>query len=541
MKTVHMLTQMVRADLLERTRRHSFLITLGLMIFLAYAYVPARTAGYITLSVDGARGVYNAAWVGSLVAILTALLMPLVGFYLVKNAIARDIVTGVGQIIATTPLRRPLYTVGKWLSNFTVLAIMAGVTALATTVLQFALGEDRRLDLLALWSPMLWMVLPTLALVAALALLFETIGWLRGGLGNVIYFFLATALIMGSFLPVMLSVGGMDVAPPFLDVLGIGRPLAAMLQDTSAAFPALDAGNNSIGPIPTAVAGPLQTFVWAGVAWTLPIIGARLGWIGVGFGIALLAALCFNRFDPSHERRRGTKNQEPNAESVTQTTNDLLQPSSFVFRLSPVGPARWGFGRVLLAEVRLLLGDLRWWWYGVLAALILAGLFVPTDVARQYILPATWLWPILVWSALGAREAQHHTTQLVFSAAHPLGRQLPAAWLASVLVAALAGSGVAINLLLAGDSLGVLAWSVAAVFIPTLALALATWSGSGKLFEVIYMVLWYFGPLQQIVPQFDFMAVSDKARAAGMPLVYLVVTVALLGIAIVGRRRQLQR
>jgi hypothetical protein len=100
---------------------------------------------------------------------------------------------------------------------------------------------------------------------------------------------------------------------------------------------------------------------------------------------------------------------------------------------------------------------------------------------------------------------------------------------------------VAIDLLQAGDRLGVLAWSVAAVFIPTLALALATWSGSGELFEVIYRVLWYFGPLQQIVPQFDFMGVSDSARAAGMPLVYLVVTVALLGIAIVGRRRQLQR
>jgi hypothetical protein len=540
MKTVHILTQMVRADLLERTRRHSFLITLGLMLFLAYAYAPARTAGYITLSVDGARGVYNAAWVGSLVAILTALFMPLVGFYLVKNAVARDTTTGVGQIIATTPLRRPLYTVGKWLSNFTVLAVMVGVTALATVVWQFALGEDRQLDLVALWSPMLWIVLPTLALVAALALLFETIGWLRGGLGNVIYFFFCTALIMGSFLPVMMSVGDQDVAPAFLDVLGIGRPLAAMLQDTSAAFPTLDAGNNSIGPIPTAVAGPLQTFVWAGVSWTLPVIGARLGWVGVGFGIALLAALCFNRFDPSHERRRGTTNQEPKTEPVTQTTNDLSQPSSFVVRLSSVDPARWSFGRVLLAELRLLLTDARWWWYGVLATLMLAGLFAPIDLARQYILPATWLWPILVWSSLGAREARHHTTQLVFSAAHPLGRQLPAAWLAGILVTALAGSGVAINLLQAGDSLGVLAWVVAAVFIPTLALALATWSGSGKLFEVIYMVLWYFGPLRQIVPQFDFMAVSDKARAAGMPLVYLIVTVALVGIAIVGRRRQLQ-
>ena len=540
MKTVRILTQMVRADLLERTRRHSFLITLGLMIFLAYAYVPSRTAGYITLSVDGARGVYNAAWVGSLVAILTALLMPLVGFYLVKNAVARDTATGVGQIIATTPLRRPLYTLGKWLSNLAVLAVMVGVTALAAVIWQFALGEDRRLDLVALWSPMLWVALPTLALVAALAVLFETIGWLRGGLGNVIYFFVCTALTMGSFLPVMMSAGGMDVAPLPVDVLGIGRPLAAMLQDTSATLSGLDAADNSIGPIPVALAGPLQTFVWAGVPWTLPEIAARLVWVGVGFAIALLAALFFNRFDPAHERRRRTKDQGSRAEALAPTTHDPWQPASFVLQLSPVVAARWSFGRVLLAELRLLLSGVRWWWYGVMAALMLAGLLTPIDVARHYLLPATWLWPILLWSALGAREARHNTAQIVFSAAHPLGCQLPATWLAGVLVTALAGSGVAINLLLAGDGVALLAWSVAAVFIPALALALASWSGSSKLFEVIYMVLWYFGPMNQIVPQLDFMGVSDTARAAGMPLVYLVVTLALMGIAIVGRRRQLQ-
>jgi hypothetical protein len=272
----------------------------------------------------------------------------------------------------------------------------------------------------------------------------------------------------------------------------------------------------------------------------LPVIGTRLVWAGAGFVIALLAALCFNRFDPARERRQRTKDEGQTIETATQTTHSPSQPSSFVFRLSAVRPARWSFGRVLLAELRLLLSDIRWWWYTVMAALIVAGLLAPVDAARHYLLPAAWLWPLLVWSALGAREARHHTAQLIFSAAHPLGRQLPAIWLAGVLVTALAGSGVAIKLLLAGDGVGTLAWSVAAVFIPTLALALASWSGSSKLFEVIYMVLWYFGPLNQIVPQLDFMGVSDKARAAGMPLVYMAVTLALLGGAIVGRRRQIQ-
>ena len=185
--------------------------------------------------------------------------------------------------------------------------------------------------------------------------------------------------------------------------------------------------------------------------------------------------------------------------------------------------------------------SLHWWWFVIAAGLIVGGLLAPTNVAQQYLLPAAWLWPLLAWSALGTREARHQTAQLVFSAAHPLGRQLPATWLAGVLVTALTGSGVALNLLLAGDMTSLLAWAVATLFIPSLALALTVWSGSGKLFEVVYMLLWWFGPLNQLVPQLDFMGVSDSARAGGMPLVYLAATLALLGGAVVGRRWQIQQ
>jgi len=544
MTSLRSIYHLARADFLERTRRYSFLITLGLILFLAYSYVPSRDAGYITLAVDGARGVYNSAWVGSLVAILTGLILPLLGFYLVKNAVARDSQTGVGQIMATTPLTRPVYTLGKWLSNVAVLALMAGATALAAVVLQLARGEDRQIDLLALFAPMLWVMLPTLALVAALAVLFETVGWLRGGLGNVIYFFVCTAVIQASFLPVMMSAGGPEVAALPVDVFGIGLPLGSMLHATSAAFPSLDAGNNSIGPVPVALAGPLQTFVWAGVAWTPAVITARLFWLGVAGGIALLAALCFNRFDPSRERLRRMKNEELRIENQPPAEQKPFPSSG---RLTPLGARssqfsifNFQFASVLRAELRLMRTSLRWWWFLIAAGLIAGGLLAPTNVAQQYLLPAAWLWPLLAWSALGTREARHQTEQLVFSAAHPLGRQLSATWLAGVLVTALTGSGVALNLLLAGDMASLFAWAVAALFIPSLALALAVWSGSGKLFEVVYLLLWYFGPLNQLVPQLDFMGISETARAAGMPLVYLAATLALLGGAILGRRRQIQ-
>jgi hypothetical protein len=136
---------------------------------------------------------------------------------------------------------------------------------------------------------------------------------------------------------------------------------------------------------------------------------------------------------------------------------------------------------------------------------------------------------------MGSREMRHATHQLVFSAARPLTRQLPATWLAGVVVAVLAGSGVLVRLLLAGDGPGLFAWLAGALFIPSLALALGVWSGTSKLFEVLYLLLWYIGPLNR-VPAFDYLGATETSR----PVVWLVGALALMAIAIVGRRRQLQ-
>ena len=546
MNTLNVIYHLARADFLERTRRYSFMVTLVLTVLMAYSYVPSHDANYITLSVDGARGVYNSAWVGSLVAILSGITLPLIGFFLVKNAIERDTQTRVGQIMATTPLKRPVYTLGKWLSNFAVLALITGMIGLAAIVLQIILNEDRALNLLSLLAPIFWVVLPSMALISALAVLFETVGWLRGGLGNIVYLLVCTAVTMASFMPVMLSEGGGDITAAPVDVFGVSLPLSSMLQSTMIALPNIDFGNSSIGPIPIYLAGPLQTFVWAGIQWTPPVIVDRLVWIAIAIGIVLLAALFFNRFDPARERRRSAKNKSrkgAEVEAVVPPENHLPKPPANLPapRLAALDKAgmRFDFWHMLLAELRLLRKGLPWWWFLVAAALIIAGLLLPSKMALRYLLPFTWLWPVLVWSALGTREARHNTGGIVFTAAHPLGRQLPAIWLAGVLVTALTGIGIALNLLFSGDIASLAAWGAAVLFIPSLALALAVWSGSSKLFEVVYVALWYLGPLNQTLPQLDFMGTSGRAISSGVPLNVLITTGALIGITFLGRQRKI--
>jgi hypothetical protein len=128
---------------------------------------------------------------------------------------------------------------------------------------------------------------------------------------------------------------------------------------------------------------------------------------------------------------------------------------------------------------------------------------------------------------------------LVFSIAHPLRRQLPACWLAGVTVAGLTGLGPALRLLLARGGAGLEAWTVGALFIPTLALALGVWSGSSKLFEVVYTLLWYAGPANQVAP-LDYMGATRMSPQSGTPLVFLTCTLILAALVFVGRKRQIR-
>ena len=180
-----------RADFLERTRSYGFLLTLAAMGYLVY-----QTAqGQVILQVDRYRGIFNSAWLGTMMALITSLQLSLVGLYLVKNTLARDERTRVGRILAATPMSNLDYNFGKALSNFAVLSAMLLVLALGAVVLQFTAGESRDFQLWQLIAPLLFIAVPSLAFIAALAVLFENLPVMRSGAGNVIWFFLWTFLL----------------------------------------------------------------------------------------------------------------------------------------------------------------------------------------------------------------------------------------------------------------------------------------------------------------------------------------------------------
>jgi hypothetical protein len=182
-----------RADFLERVRRYSFLFTLGSALYFGYL----ATVGKLMLRIGELRGIYNSAWIGGLLAMVGSTLISLARFYFVKNSIQRDRETRAGEILASTPLSRFLYI----LSNFVVLSLMILVLELSAIVMRFVRAEDLHIHIWKLFAPLLLLAIPAMAVIAALAVTFETIPFLRGGFGNVACFFVWTAMLAALWPP----------------------------------------------------------------------------------------------------------------------------------------------------------------------------------------------------------------------------------------------------------------------------------------------------------------------------------------------------
>jgi len=525
MNTLRVLYHLALADFYERARRYSFLLTLAAVILMGVLV----NNGTLLVDLGSGlatryRGEFNSAWIGTMTVMVINTFLGLFGFYLVSDCIKRDIRTGVGQIIATTPVSRAAYLIGKWISNFVVLLVLELILA-AAAVIMVLLQSDTALDLEALLMPFLSIALPNMALTAALAVVFETVPRLRGAVGNAVYFF----LWIFSF--TFLALVG-KVLPFFQDPIGYNVFSASLTAGASAAFP-----NETFSGISIGVAIPnvqYKVFNWPGLAWTPGIVGGQWLWAVLGLGLILLSALWFARFDPAREGLRRVQSQpesakegEPAAPRKKAPRLALPSLSPLVSKLAQVNP----FLGVLFAELRMLLNGRRWWWWAITAGLNFAILSSPLSVVQQYLLPAIWLWPMAIWSEMGNRERKNNTYQMVFSSARPVLRQLPAAWLAGVLATALFGIAGAVVFLSNGDLPGLAGWVGAVIFIPTLALALGVFSSGSRVFEVVYLIWWYIGPFQKL-PGLDFMTDS--------PQVYLLAAAGLLLLSAYWRGRQVR-
>ncbi|NEU59002.1 ABC transporter permease [Halorussus sp. MSC15.2] len=245
--------------------RTSFYSRLAGYRLLVVVVVGAYFALSKTATVGFARdlAVDNAALVGSHTAVVAAITILLLGFFVVRDAIAMDRYNGPGELIAATPIRNLTYVFGKWLGNVSVLTVASFMMAVIAIV-RFQLQGVGPFNLWKLLSPFVLLTIPAVMLVSALALLFETVERLRGGWASVAYFLMV----------ILILVSGV------VDPMGI-RPVVSSIQS-----------------VPESQTLDGQK-VWHGLSLTGEVALRRLLYAAAALGIVVVSAVRFDRFDGS--------------------------------------------------------------------------------------------------------------------------------------------------------------------------------------------------------------------------------------------------
>ncbi|MFF5616390.1 hypothetical protein ACFY7B_26125 [Streptomyces albidoflavus] len=512
LRLLRTLAGLTAGDFKDRVRRPVHLVVLLAAVGLGCLAVPPADGRWVILALGEYRGTYTSAYVGVATALAGGLWLTLGGFYVVRKGLARDEETRVGQILAATPARTVLLLAAKFLSNFLVLASMLGVLAVTALALQLVRGEDRGVDPVALFQPFLVMALPLLALTAAAALLFETVPVLRGGLGNAAWF--CVALVVG--------IKGQSADAPF-GGFGAGPAAGSLRAALSEEFG--KAGDHTFSLGLTQIPEPLTPFRWDGFTFGGDFLVSRLLLVAAAVALALLPALWFGRHDPT--RGGPADGASPAADAPAPVP--AYAPPHAVLTLPRTAAERGGrtFGRLLAGEVRILVGGVSPWWWAVAAALTLAGLTLPLDAVTGLVLPAVWIWPVLVWSRLGSLPVEHGMEGLLGAYPAPR-RRLLAAWGSGVVLTAVLGVAPLLRMAFAADLPGLAAWLGGVLFIPSLALLLGVVCRTHRVFQVVYLPLWYLVVNQVAV--LDFMgAVREAGVPAGPTPLFPLLALLLLG------------
>jgi hypothetical protein len=210
----------------------------------------------------------------------------LFGYYVISNAVRRDITTRCGFVIAATPMRSIEYLLGKFCGNLAFLVTFLGGFMLSSMAMLLVRGEAR-LEPLVFVSQYFLLASPAIVLVSATSVFFESVRFLSGKFGDVVYFFLFMAfigLVAGNE-----ASGGRIPWARCLDFSGFGFLISEM-QHT------LHTESVSIGSSPFDPTKP--TIVFPGLTMTRDWLVPRIVSLMLPLTLLPAAALVFHRFDP---------------------------------------------------------------------------------------------------------------------------------------------------------------------------------------------------------------------------------------------------
>lgn len=525
---LHRLGAIIRADFLIRLRRPSTVVVFLLLSVVPYLWIPAPSTGRALIVIEGKRAIYNSGAIGMATAVIGALFIGLFGFYVISNALRRDVLTRCGYVIASTTVRGGEYILGKFAGNLVFLSVFT-LGYMATSMAMVLVRGEAPLEPLVFAKQYLLLMPSSLVFVSAIAIVFECTPLLRTKFGDVLYFFLWISLI--SAVTVSMEKGlKADLAACF-DIAGFGL----MLQQMKALY---HTNSMSIGASDFDAAKGVIEFhgLSGGGRWLLPRVVSTL-W---PMSLLLIGRLFFHRFDPA--RVRAVPNEKARR-SWMGRLNMLSKPLARPFvRLAQIVVGLPGIPALVRSMMTDALATVAAFPLAVVAMIVvgIASLGADSKTLFTGTMPFVFAVCSIAIAGIASREKRSGTSALVYAA--PSLRAYFVWWkFGATLFVALAFVALPVARGIALRPSSAMPLVVGVLFTVAAATALGVISANPKTFIVGFLSFWY-------------VAIGDKGQSAALdfagffgkstPVVvaaYAGITIALLTAAQLFHANQLQR
>ncbi len=472
---MQLLYKIVKASYLQHIRSYSFLITLGLSLYAAYAFIPSPDAGYTTIRFGNHVGNYNSSWIGYVTAIMSSAFLSLFGYFLVSGGIKKDIDLKLGQLISATRIKNYQYLLSKVFSNFLVLLTIVLVIFIMSILLEFTYGTGSNINILEHGIPYLNITIPAIFFVSSLAVLIEVFFQKKRIIQHLIFLTIFFSLLF---------VVSKNEKTKNIELFGIDYT-TTLMQDQIQEKTNATRTDFSIGFIKKEnKTGKQIVYVdFNGVSFSNAFLISRFLWILLGIVSIVGAAFFFHRFNISHSK------------PVSRTQDTLSIPKSARLQLTPwIQHTDTVFNIIPILRIELLMllrkGS---GWINILSiGLMISLTFAPIHIAHTYLLPILWFFQVVRWSDLVTKDNEYRTFYFTNSSYKPLDRIFTGRALAGICLAISLAAPLLIRTLIIGDLKSFLSIILGAFFIISLSTFLGVLTKSSKLFEIAFLFITYF-------------------------------------------------
>lgn len=481
-----------------RMRRPGTLVAVLALIVLTWLMVGDPAKNQTMIVSDGARVAYTSTCLAIGSAALTGLFFGLAGFYLVRGRMGEDVRSGMGAVLAATPLGSGMFLLGRWLGNVAYLCGLLLIFLLTMLVLHLLRGEGPVQLTIYLYTYAL-VLLPLVFYTASMVLLFDAWPPLMGKGGDVLYFILWAAQLSAGAAASIAHHGWHPLL--LLDFSGIGAIIGVVQQVLPSE--GLVIGGGEFDP-------SLAARVLPDALWTAPVLWSRVGSALLALLPLLLALMLFHRFSPDRVKARAQRG----GWSPLALLNAWLLPCARLARpLFGLAARLPGVGGQTLALLALTLVSNP---AAVVAALVLLvlGSVAPGAQLGAVIIAAMLVWGMLI-SEISVRDGQHDVDALNVSAPGGRVRAYVAQTLAAIALALLFTAPVLLRWLAhaplraAALLAGVLALGAAAVLLGSV-------SRTARLFLALFLFVMYVATQATSVPLLDVAGFNGAASVASV-------------------------